>query len=59
VGQAVTEGRTAASREAIELIENIAAALERSRKREAAEREKGGPARLAPTRERGGREDGR
>jgi chromosome partitioning protein len=59
VGQAVTEGRTAASREAIELIESIATALERSRKREAAEREKGGPARLVPMKERGGREDGR
>lgn len=59
VGQAVTEGRTAASREAIELIQNIAAALERSRKRAAAEREKGGPARLVPAKERGGREDGR
>jgi chromosome partitioning protein len=59
VGQAVTEGPAAVSREAIELIESIAAALERSRKREAAEREKGGPARLVPTKERGGREDGR
>jgi chromosome partitioning protein len=59
VGQAVTEGSAAVSREAIELIQSIAAALERSRKREAAEREKGGPARLVPTKERGGREDGR
>jgi chromosome partitioning protein len=59
IGQAVTEGPAAVSREAIELIQNIAAALERSRKREAAEREKGGPARLVPTKERGGREDGR
>jgi hypothetical protein len=55
----VTEGPAAVSREAIELIQNIAAALERSRRREAAEREKGGPAHLVPTRERGGREDGR
>jgi hypothetical protein len=38
-------------------FQSIAAALERSRKREAAEREKGGPARLVPTKERGGRED--
>jgi chromosome partitioning protein len=59
IGQAVTEGPAAVSREAIELIGSIAAALERSRKREAAEREKGGPARLVPTKERGGREDGR
>jgi chromosome partitioning protein len=59
IGQAVTEGPAAVSREAIELIQNIAAALERSRKREAAEREKRGPARLVPTKERGGREDGR
>jgi chromosome partitioning protein len=59
IGQAVTEGPAAVSREAIELIQNIAAALERSRNREAAEREKGGPARLVPTKERGGREDGR
>jgi chromosome partitioning protein len=59
IGQAVTEGPAAVSREAIELIQNIGAALERSRKREAAEREKGGPARLVATKERGGREDGR
>jgi chromosome partitioning protein len=59
IGQAVTEGPPALSREAIELIQNIAAALERSRRREAAEREKAGPARLVPTKERGGREDGR
>ena len=59
VGQAVTEGPAAVSREAIELVASIAAALERSRKREAAEREKGGPARLVATKERGGREDGR
>jgi chromosome partitioning protein len=60
VGRAVTEGGAAVSREAIELVASIGAALERSRKREAAEREKGGPARLVPTRERGGgREDGR
>ncbi|MFZ1106078.1 MAG: ParA family protein [Hyphomicrobiaceae bacterium] len=59
VGQAVTEGPAAVSREAIELVASIAAALERSRKREAAEREKGGPARLVATKDRGGREDGR
>jgi chromosome partitioning protein len=59
VGRSVTEGPAAVSREAIELIGSITAALERSRKREAAEREKGGPARLVPTKERGGREDGR
>jgi chromosome partitioning protein len=59
VGQAVTEGPAAVSREAIELMQSIAAALERSRKREAVEREKAGPARLVPTKERGGREDGR
>ena len=59
VGQAVTEGGTAVSREAIELIGSITAALERARKREAAEREKAGPARLVASKERGGREDGR
>ena len=59
VGQAVTEGPAAVSREAIELVGSIAAALERSRKREARSASKAGPARLVPTKERGGREDGR
>jgi len=59
VGQAVTEGSAAVSREAIELVASIAAALERARKRAAQEREQGGPARLVPSKERGGREDGR
>ena len=59
VGQAVTEGPPATSREAIELIGSIAAALERARKKAAQEREQGGPARLVPAKERGGREDGR
>jgi chromosome partitioning protein len=59
VGQAVTEGPAAVSREALELVGSIAAALERARKREALERDKAGPARLVPSRDRGGREDGR
>jgi chromosome partitioning protein len=59
IGQAVTEGPEAASREAIELVASITAALERARKRAAQEREKAGPARLVPSKERGGREDGR
>jgi chromosome partitioning protein len=56
LGRAVTEGG-AISREAIELVGSIGAALERSRRKEAAEREKSGPARLVATKERGGRED--
>jgi chromosome partitioning protein len=59
VGQAVTEGPAAVSREAIELVGSITAALERARKKAAQEREQGGPARLVPSKERGGREDGR
>ncbi|MFZ1104216.1 MAG: ParA family protein [Hyphomicrobiaceae bacterium] len=59
VGQAVTEGPGAVSREAIELIGSITAALERARKKATQEREQGGPARLVPSKERGGREDGR
>jgi chromosome partitioning protein len=59
VGQAVTEGSVAISREAIELVGSITAALERARKKATQEREQGGPARLVPAKERGGREDGR
>ena len=56
VGQAVTEGPAALSREAHELIEAIAAALDRAQKKERAEREARGPARLARSGEKG-RED--
>jgi chromosome partitioning protein len=61
VGQAVTEGPEATSREAIELVAGITAALDRARKRAAQERAQAGPARLVPAKERGGggREDGR
>jgi chromosome partitioning protein len=59
VGQAVTEGPSALSREAVELVGSIAAALDRARRKAVQEREQGGPARLVPARERGGREDGR
>jgi len=46
LGQAVTEGPASVSREARELIDAIAAALERAQKKERAEREARGPARL-------------
>jgi chromosome partitioning protein len=46
LGQAVTEGPAALSREAVELVEGIAAALERAQKKARAEREAKGPARL-------------
>jgi chromosome partitioning protein len=59
VGQAVTEGPAGTSREAIELVASIAAALERARKRAAQEREQGGPGRLVPSREREEGERGR
>jgi len=60
-GQAVTEGPASLSREANELIDAIAAALERAKKKDRAERDAKGPARLVrPTdKEKGekGRED--
>lgn len=46
LGQAVTEGPAALSREAIALIEAVTTALERAQKKERAEREARGPARL-------------
>lgn len=57
VGQAVTEGPGSVSREAVELVASISAALERARKKQALERDNAGPARLVPSKDRGGRED--
>jgi chromosome partitioning protein len=62
VGQAVTEGPAAVSREAVELVSSITAAFERARREGERERRQGGPARLVPTKTKersGGREDGR
>ena len=56
VGQAVTEGPATLSREAHELIDAIAAALEQAQKKERAEREAKGPARLVRSGDKG-RED--
>jgi hypothetical protein len=46
VGQAVTEGPASLSREAQDLIDSIAAALMRAQRKDRAEREAQGPARL-------------
>ena len=56
IGQAVTEGPAALSREAHDLVEAIAAALQRAQKKERAEREARGPARLVRSTDKG-RED--
>ncbi len=57
IGQAITEGPAALSRDASELIDAIAAALERAQKKERAlERDAKGPARLVRSRD-GGRGD--